>query len=238
MTDNAETPKQPSRSSADVLHALTKGALGAIPFAGSAVSELFQLVVTPPLETRREEWLSSLAARLDELEGRGLVDVRGLADNPDFIDVLVVTTRATMETHDDEKIARLRNALLNTCLDDSQEGIRAEARRTKLLRHVVTLSTLHILVLNAAAQHSESKDPKLLSLGATIEAVVSALLPDFGNDPELIKETWLELHGWGLTLADGSRPYAQPGSGRLIQPVSDMGRALLQFIRAPADRVR
>ncbi len=46
------------RSAGDVVHAVTKAGLSAIPVAGGPAVELFQFVVQPPLEKRREAWMA------------------------------------------------------------------------------------------------------------------------------------------------------------------------------------
>lgn len=52
----------------DIIYATVKAGLGSIPVLGSAATELFGLVVTPPLDKRRQEWMNEVAERLKELE--------------------------------------------------------------------------------------------------------------------------------------------------------------------------
>lgn len=42
----------PKEGPGDYAHAIVKGALGAIPIAGSIASETFGLIVTPPLKKK------------------------------------------------------------------------------------------------------------------------------------------------------------------------------------------
>ena len=56
MTD--EKLQVPERSMADAAHALVKAGLSAIPMVGGPAVELFQYVVQPPLERRREAWMA------------------------------------------------------------------------------------------------------------------------------------------------------------------------------------
>jgi len=51
----------------DIAHSLAKGGLGSIPVIGSLASEIFGLVVTPPLEKRRAEWMNEVAKNLKNL---------------------------------------------------------------------------------------------------------------------------------------------------------------------------
>ncbi len=47
----------PKRDAGDVIHAMTRAGLGTIPIAGAAASELLNLIVTPSLEKRRNQWM-------------------------------------------------------------------------------------------------------------------------------------------------------------------------------------
>ncbi len=44
----------------DIAYAVVKGAVGAVPFAGAAASELLGLLVSSPLEKRRHKFLTEL----------------------------------------------------------------------------------------------------------------------------------------------------------------------------------
>ena len=65
----------PLDSTGDYLHRATRAALAAIPFAGVVAVVLFNLILAPPLQGRRDAWLSGLALRLVKLEQDGRVEV-------------------------------------------------------------------------------------------------------------------------------------------------------------------
>lgn len=65
----------------DVAHSLAKGGLGAIPVVGSLAAEIFGLVVTPPLEKRRAEWMNEIAEKLKELEDAKVINLEELQNN-------------------------------------------------------------------------------------------------------------------------------------------------------------
>jgi hypothetical protein len=58
MSDSEAEPAPPKAGKADVAHALAKGAISTVPLIGAPAAELFSLIVTPPLERRRAEWVS------------------------------------------------------------------------------------------------------------------------------------------------------------------------------------
>lgn len=51
--------EKPKKSAGDIIHATVKAVISAIPIAGAPAAEIFALVVAPPLERRREEWVAS-----------------------------------------------------------------------------------------------------------------------------------------------------------------------------------
>jgi hypothetical protein len=75
--------KVPKPSAGDVAHAVAKEELGILPVAGGLGEELFQLVLKPPLEKRRDEWMNSVAEGLRTLEESG-VKIEDLSENEEF----------------------------------------------------------------------------------------------------------------------------------------------------------
>lgn len=51
MSDNIE--RDLKNSAGDYVHTTVKGLLSSVPLVGGAVTELFNLVISPPLEKRR-----------------------------------------------------------------------------------------------------------------------------------------------------------------------------------------
>jgi hypothetical protein len=67
-----DKPKVPKQSKGDVAHALAKAGLSIIPIVGSPAAELFQLIIQPPLEKRRGEFMTQVGEKLQELEAKGI----------------------------------------------------------------------------------------------------------------------------------------------------------------------
>jgi hypothetical protein len=53
----------PKKSAMDVVHAVAKVGLSAIPQYGGVAAELFGAVLPPPLEKRRQDWYESVGQR-------------------------------------------------------------------------------------------------------------------------------------------------------------------------------
>ncbi len=119
---NEEFP-QPSKS--DHAHAAARGILGAIPLGGTAAIEIFNNVIAPPIQKRRDEWLNSLAKRLTQLEKDSRdFDLSSLQENDEFTSTLLTASQAAIKTHSQEKLEALRNAVMNTAIKkEHQESI-------------------------------------------------------------------------------------------------------------------
>jgi len=136
---NTKTPK---RSKGDIAHSVVKAALGSIPVGGNAAAEFFQLLVTPPLEKRRDEWIAEVGARLQELETKG-ISLDSLQANEQFISTLMQATQLALRTHQNEMREALRNAVQNSARpgapDDSEQQI--------FLNFVDSFTEWHIRIL-------------------------------------------------------------------------------------------
>lgn len=108
-------PPDPGRGSrGDATHALIRSALGAIPFGGAAAIELFNAIVTPPIEKRRREWMESIGSALNELQSRqGAVDIARLSQDQEFISLLISVSQHAIKSHGREKLEALKNVVLN-----------------------------------------------------------------------------------------------------------------------------
>ena len=93
--------------------------LSAIPTIGGPALELFNTIIAPPFERRRNEWLESLANRLDALEKEKRLKIEQLSGNEEFISVVMHATTVAIRNHKQEKIDALRNAVLNSALGQS-----------------------------------------------------------------------------------------------------------------------
>lgn len=107
----------PERTAGDVVHALVKGGLSVIPIAGGLASELFELVLAPPLSKRRDAWLESVARRLEAVGAK----VDSLGDDAAFVTTMLHATHIALRTHQEEKLEALRNAVVNSAIGTGPE---------------------------------------------------------------------------------------------------------------------
>jgi hypothetical protein len=133
-----------SESHGDHAHAVVRAALGALPLGGSAAVELFNTIVTPPIERRRRAWMQSVGEALKHLqETAGGIDVVRLSEDEAFITLLLATTRIAMQNHTQEKLDALRNAVLNSACGKTP----VEEIRDAFLGFIERFTLLHIRLL-------------------------------------------------------------------------------------------
>lgn len=102
----------PQNSSSDAAYAVAKGAISSVPIVGSAASELFSLLITPPLEKRRNKWMEYISEKIHELEKIG-IHSKDLSTNEEFISTVLEASTIALKTHSKSKHEHLRNTLLN-----------------------------------------------------------------------------------------------------------------------------
>lgn len=107
----------------DVLHKSVKAGLGATPFIGSALSEIFGFGIDAPLEKRRNRFIIALKEKVDYLENNGQINKEELIADDAFLDVVIQAYEMALKYSQEEKINALQNAILNSALkiDISQD---------------------------------------------------------------------------------------------------------------------
>ena len=133
---------RPRRNVDDAAQALVRGAVGAIPLVGAGVGELFNWMVTPSLEKRRDDWIESLERRIRNLETRG-VDLQALREDEVFLTTVMEASRAALITHEDEKLEALRNAVVNAAMPGAPDA----TMQSLFLNAVRDLAPWHLRIL-------------------------------------------------------------------------------------------
>lgn len=214
----------------DALYAAAKAGFGSIPVIGSAASELFGLLVTPPLESRRARWMNDVSERLNRLGQSGKIDLTKLATNDQFIDSVLQATTYALKTSDERKIEALKNAIVNTALEDAPE---------KTISHIFlslidAFTGLHIKVLHLFDNPDEwfrQKNMRLPNyMSASLMTVIAVAYPDLEGQRELLDLVWDDLKRAGLHNS-GSLNAMMTGSGLMVQRTTTLGRQFLQFIQ-------
>lgn len=214
---------------ADVVHAITKGGIGSIPVIGALASEIFGLIITPPLERRRLEWMSAVTARLKLLEQSGKVDLQTIQNNEEFIDVILQATTLVLKTSEKEKWRAFQNAVLNTAANVGPDQIKTQI----FINQIDKFTALHINMLVFVDnpvdwfRKTNLNPPKLLM--ANIKRIIVDAFPDLYNQEELLVLVWNDLVNVSfVNTADISTTLT--GNGALLSRTTSLGQQFLQYI--------
>ncbi len=206
----------PKSAAGDVAHAVVKGVLSTVvPLAGGTAAELFELVLAPPLSKRRDEWMESVAKRLEGVEA----NVNSMRNDPAFVTTALQATQIALRTHQEEKLEALRNAVVNSAIGTApQDDLRAI-----FLNLVDAFTPTHLRILKYL-QNRGSLDSSAIQRLRDARAVTDVMVN------ELARDGLLEDH----------RPYAargrDSGESLLISDwtLSKLGSQFIEFISSRA----
>lgn len=218
----------------DFVHALTKGALSALPWVGGIFAETFALAVTSPVAARQARFFQALfdalAALARKVEG---LTPESLATNEAFVSAMFQATRIAFQTHQKEKLDALRNAVLNVALGRAPD----EDLQAFFMSYIEDLTPTHIRILRFFEAPS--------AVGADPLARIDFTTITLGG---LLEETYPELRGredfWGLIMDDLSRrglvdpvdPTVKYSEDNRVNPIlNSMGSQFLAFVRTPPE---
>lgn len=219
----SKTLELPKSSKGDVAHALAKAGLSAIPVVGSPLVELFQLLVQPPLDRRRTEWMTDVGEKLEELASRG-VDLTALGQNEEFISAVMHASQVAIRTHQGEKREALRNAVLNVAVGQSP----GEALQHMFFAWIDALSVLHLEVLRL---FQNPTPPPGMSMGG-LASVLEYNMPRLQGHRDTYDLIWKDLAARGLINTD-SLHTTMSGQGLAAKRTTNIGDAFLRFIADP-----
>jgi len=223
MTDINKT------SMGDILYAAVKAGLGSIPVLGSAATELFGLVVTPPLDKRRQEWMNEVAEKLKSLEENNQVDFSALSQNEQFIDTIIQATTIAIKTSEKEKIQALKNAVTNSALNEAPEKTKSQI----FLNLVDTFTVWHLIILaffdnpRTWFQRAGQTQPSLLM--GSMFSILKLAYPSLAGQDELVDLIWSDLHNAGLHNSSGLKTM-MTNDGIYAERTTELGKEFIRFI--------
>jgi hypothetical protein len=210
----------PKRSKGDVVHAVAKAGLSAIPVVGGPAAELFQNVIQPPLEKRRGEWMAQVGEKLRELEAAGL-KLEDLQKNEEFVSAVMHASQIALRTHQEAKLAALHNAIVNVAKGQAPE----EAVQHVFLNLVDSFTELHLRILKV---FQAPTTPPNMSTGG-LSNVLEHNIPELRGKRELYDQLWKDLYSRGLVNTRGLHA-TMSGHGLGQKRTTGIGDAFLKFI--------
>lgn len=218
MSDNKlEVPK---KSKGDAAHSIAKAGLSAIPVVGGPAAELFQNVIQPPLDKRRNEWMQLVGERIQALEANGL-KTEDLQNNEQFVSAVMYASQLALRTHESEKIEALRNAVINIASGHAPE----EVEQHLFLNFVDYFTPVHIQILKV---FQNPEPPSGMSMGG-LNHVLEHNLPNLRGQQELYKQFWKDLYSRGLLNTEGMNA-TMSGNGLGQKRTTALGDQFINFI--------
>lgn len=225
--DNLEPP-QPSKG--DAAYAALRAGLGSVPVVGAVAVELLQLLLAPPLEKRRTQWMEEVAQTLQELERNRGIRLEDLQANEVFIDTVLHASQVVLRTSQEEKRRALRNAVLNAALPHAPE----QSLQQMFLNFVDTFTVWHLRLLklfhNPKAWFAANKKPFPDLYMGGLNHVLTSAYP--GLERGFYDQVWRDLYLSGLVSTDGLHTM-MTAQGLEAQRASDLGSQFLRFIEEP-----
>ena len=215
-----ETPKA---TAGDTAHALTKAGLSMIPVAGGPAVELFQHLVQPPLERRRNHWMEQVGEKLQFLEKNGL-NLNDLRNNDQFITAVMQASTAALRTHKADKLAALRNAVINIAIGQVPD----ETVQHILISLIDEFSEMHLRVLKFA----DAPKPRAGISAGGLGHVLEDNIPALRERRALYDQLWKDLYLRSLINTE-SLHVMMTGNGLGQCRTTEMGTALIKFISEP-----
>lgn len=178
--ENKNELSPPKQKASDIAHTIVKGGLGAIPIVGAPAAEIFNLLVSPPIEKRKNEWMEKISQRLIDLEAKQSGFIESLKNNDTFINILLSASQSAIRNNHKEKLDALENVVINSALPDAPE----EVYQQIYLSLIDDLSTMHVKVL---------KETSGTITNTTEELFLSRVFSDFLAQKELYLHVWNDL---------------------------------------------
>ena len=226
--------ERPEPEKRDKVHTLTKAGIASIPGIGGAAAELFSMVIAPPLEKRRNQWLDDIAERLKSLEG--VVEgfrVEDLSQNETFITVVMHATQAAIRNHQQEKLEALRNAVLNAAMPEASE----DDRQLMFINFIDELTPWHLRVLHFfddpgtwGSQHNISYPNWHSGSPATL---LEFTFEELCGQRDFYDQLVRDLHYRGLMNIDSLHTGKITVQGMFESRTTEMAKDFLAFISSP-----
>ena len=116
----------PQPSLGDYVHLALRTGIAGLPVVGGPALEVFNQLIAPPIQRRRDEWLKGVMERLSALEQDNCLKIDDLASNDVFVSTITQATTIALRNHRKEKLDALRNAVLNTAIGRSPDDSKRE----------------------------------------------------------------------------------------------------------------
>jgi len=213
----------------DIAYSITKAGLSSIPIIGAAASELFQFIVTPPIEKRRNQWINEIGEKLKLLEEKHKIDFSDLSKNDVFIDVVIQTTQNAIKTSEKEKLILYRNVLINTAIGEAPE----QSEIHIFINLLADFTTWHIRILKFFDYPKDWFDKNKVQTPkyqyASLSGILYSAFPELKDKEDFCNLIWNDLYRVGFHRS-GSFNGMMTGSSLFNSITTAFGKRFLDFI--------
>jgi hypothetical protein len=214
----------------DIVYSIVKAGVGSVPLVGSAASELLTLLVASPIENRRAKWMNEVGQKLKELQEAKKLDLNNFPGNEQFVDTVLQATTYALKTSEESKISALKNAIINTALNEAPDKTISQI----FLTLIDSFTGLHVKILHLFNDPEEwfnvnnKRLPNYMSAG--LINVLTEAYPDLKGQNELLNIIWDDLKRAGLHDS-ASLNSMMTGSGLLVPRTTKLGKQFLEYVQ-------
>ncbi len=232
----------PEESVGDYVHTLARAGLGAIPILGAAATETLELLLSPPLEQRKQQWMETIGRGLHELERKGLCRLEDLRDKDTFIDVVTHASQIAIRSSQKEKLKALNNCSLNSALGSAPE----EALQEMFLSILERFTDWHLRFLELLDNplgwfEEHAIKPRDVEEGSLGIVVVETAFPELKGREDFYNLVLMDLGRERLVFFAGAS-FDNPHQGMTERELyssrtTEVGKAFLEYIKSPITSV-
>lgn len=197
--------QQPEKDVRDVVYTAIKAALASVPIAGGAATEFFALLITPPIEKRREQWFAEIARGFALLEKRvDQFETQRAFQDERFVSVFLQAYREAISNHNQENLRALRNAVLNSALpsapDEIQQKMFVEWASQLTEWHLRILQLIHEERAHIPSLNLDDNEWRMNIALDDLTSFIEQKYPEMAGSYLLCVQVIGDLHGRGLIL--------------------------------------
>lgn len=230
------TAEEPKVSKGDYAYALAKAGISKVPIVGAPIAEILPLIIAPPMERRRTEWLKNIGERLKLLEEKVAgFRLEDLQSNETFVTTATHASQVAIRNHQKEKLDALQNAVLNAALPNAPE----EDLQLMFLDFVDSFTPWHLAILKFFDNPKEWGQQHAVTLGehyytGSPSHILEEAFPDLKGKREYYDLFVKDLFSHGLMSTD-SLHMTMTESGMFASRTTAMGKQFLTFISSPLE---
>lgn len=223
------------KDTADYAREIGRALTSLTPVVGGAVQVVFENVLGPSLEKRRQEWAEELVAVINELQAE-MEDLtpEKLAASEAFVTVTLQATQIAMRNHQTEKLTALRNAVANSARPNAP----SDDEQLAFLRLVDSLTPWGIRLIiflhdpGTWMVRNKIQHPGVLT--ASVGHVIEHTFPELRRQGEFYGQIARELQAAGLIIPGLFLNTTMSGRALYQRQTTARGLAFVMYITEPS----